>query len=281
MPRITCRKIGAADLPGLADLLCEGFPERTRVYWSDGLQRFAAHAEGGGETDLGYLLAAGDAVVGSLLLIRSPERQSNLSSWYVRPAYRAYATMLVTRALRDGAVRHVNISPAAHTLSTIEAQGFTRVGGGCFLGLPALSPSRRKVSIRAVPRGTPVASNRMSAKDARLLADHAAFGCLSLWLEDKDEGQPFVFRKRMLRLGALPCAMLIYCRSLEALERFAGPLGRMLARHGMPLMLAGTGHPLRGMLGRHFPAKLPIYALGAPGTRGSDLSYTEAALFGV
>src|SRR6185312_14207844 len=98
---MSCRRIGVADLPGLTDLLCEGFPERSRAYWSDGLQRFATHAGRHGDTGLGYLLAAGGAVVGALLLIRSPEGQSNVSSWYVRPAYRAYANLLVTRAMRD------------------------------------------------------------------------------------------------------------------------------------------------------------------------------------
>ena len=279
-----------ADLPEVVDLLCEGFRDRSKAYWQHGISLLAARASPELLPRFGYLLTADGTIVGVLLLIHSgagtgPELRCNISSWYVRAAYRAYASLLVTRAVRDDRVSYMNISPSAHTLATIAAQGFTRTAGGCYAAIPALAPPRRGVRVRVVPKqscpATLMAAESMSAADADLLADHARFGCLSLWLGTAEGGHPFIFRRRVLRLGRLPCAMLIYCRSIETLERFAGPLGRVLAGQGLPLLLASTGRPLRGIVGRHFPAKMPIYTKGGMLPRGGDLSYTEAALFGM
>ncbi len=285
--RLACRGITAADLPVVVDLLCEGFPERTRRYWRDGVERLVAQvpaegALGKGVPRIGSLLVVDGVPVGVVLLIHAaPDAErSNLSSWYVRPEFCAYASMLVSRAVKSDATVFVNVSPAVHTVPIIVAQGFKHVRSGCFVGIPTLAPVRRGVRVTVVGEGwTPPAGTDQA--EARMLVDHARFGCLSLWLDAPGGGHGFVFRRRVLRLGRIPCAMLIHSPSPEVLERFAGPLGRTLARHGMPLLIAGTDRPLRGMAGRHFPNKLPIYAKGAVRSRSADLSYTEAAVFGM
>ena len=63
----------------------------------------------------------------------------NLSSWYVDPAFRTYAPMLVSQALRHKEVTYTNVSAAPHTWPIIEAQGFRRYSNGIFVALPALS----------------------------------------------------------------------------------------------------------------------------------------------
>lgn len=284
-PRLSCRQIRPRDLPAVTDLLCEGFPSRTRPYWCDGLKCLASHASPDGVPRFGYVLLAGEVMVGVLLLIHSTrsedsEVRCNVSSWYVRPLYKAYATLLNLHAIRNDWVTYVNISPAQNTLATLDAWGFTRAMVGCFIGMPALSVIQRGVTATVVSDGWP-RSAMMSAADARLLGDHLRFGCICLWIETKDQGFLFIFRKRILRFGRLPCAMLVYCPSIHDLERFAGAIGRSLAANGLPVMLAGTERPLRGIVGKHFPAKLPIYYKGRVRPRSSDLSYTEAALFGI
>ena len=186
----------------------------------------------------------------------------------------------MSRAVKNPETVFVNVSPALHTVPIIVAQGFNQIAAGCFVGVPALAPTRRGVSVTVARNGW-VPPAGIDAAEARLLVDHTRFGCLALWLDTPDGGHAFVFRRRVLRLGRVPCAMLIHCPSLELLERFAGPLGRALAREGLPLLLAGADRPLRGMPGRHFPAKWPIYAKGAVNSRSADLSYTEAAVFGM
>lgn len=282
---VSCRRIRPSDLGAIADLLCEGFPTRTRSYWLDGLRYITALASPGEVPHFGYVLSTGKELVGVLLLIfsRDANRQStrcNVSSWYVRPAYRTYASHLVAIATRSAAATCINISPAEHTLPIIEAQGFVKAIQGCFVGLPALSLRGGSAVVSAHPDQWSK-STRMSAADECLLREHAMSGCITLWLETADGGHPFIFRKRILRLGRLPCAMLLYCRSLEDLERFAGPIGRALIRLGLPLMFAGTDRPLRGIPGKHFPGKMPIYYRGSVKPRGGDLSYTEASVFGI
>ena len=284
-PRLSCRQIRPSDLLAVVDLLCEGFPSRRRAYWWDGLQRLAAHVLPDGVPRFGYVLVSGEVIVGVLLLIHSTrlgdaEIRCNVSSWYVRPRYHAYATLLNLHAIRNHRVTYVNISPAQNTLATLDAWSFTRGTVGCFVGMPALSRIRRGVTAILVSDPWP-RSALMSAADARLLDDHLRFGCIPLWVETENRGFLFIFRKRTLRFGRLPCAMLVYCPSIDDLERFAGVIGRRLAARGLPLMLAGTERPLRGILGKHFPAKMPIYYKGCVRPRSSDLSYTEAAMFGI
>ena len=37
--------------------------------------------------------------------------------------------------------------------------------------------------------------------------------------------------------AVIPCAQLIYCRDLADFSRFAGPIGRYLARRGVPIAI--------------------------------------------
>ena len=62
----------------------------------------------------------------------------NVSSWYVEPAFRTYATLLVSQALRHKNVTYLNVSAAPHTWPIIEAQGFSRYCDGIFVAAPML-----------------------------------------------------------------------------------------------------------------------------------------------
>lgn len=278
-PRMACREIVESDLAVVGALLCEGFPDRTHAYWAAGLRRLAAHTPAADLPRFGYVLCADGAPVGVLLLIGAPtgetgERLCNVSSWYVRPAYRAFAAVLNQRAVHRPGVTYVNISPAPHTRPMIAALGFVQRSAGVFLAPAVPAPGPRAIVHAA-------GSDRMPPAAGRLLADHAAFGCLPLWLETPEGGYPVVFRRRALGRFRLPCAMLIHCPSLELVEHYAGPLSVALLRRGLPLILASTPRPLRSFVGRHYPARLPIYAKGPAPLAPGDLGYTEAALFGM
>lgn len=280
--RVSCRQIAAADLPAVTDLLHAGFPRRPRSYWAEGMQRLSDRAVPEGYPRYGYLLQSAGEVVGVLLLIFSAQDdvaltcRGNVSSWYVRPEFRAYAPLLVLRGIRHNAATYLNVSPAPETLPIIAAQGFRPFSKGVFAALPLLARGG----------GAPV---RLDARwdaatirgpDLRLLNDHAAFGCIGLWCETARGGQPLIVRRRRIKPGGIPCAQLIYCRSLEDLEAMAAQVGRFLLLRGMPLLLVTTDHPLRGVPGRLFSERLPMYFKGTEPPRPGDLSYTEAAIFG-
>ena len=143
---LRCRAIAVADLPAVSALLSEGFPDRPQAYWDAALDvlrlretpeeypRFGVLLETGGRL---RRRAAADLLPGGgggLSTVRC-----NVSSWYVAPAFRGYATLLVARAVRHKEVTYVNVSPAQHTWPILEAQGYSRYSEGQFACLPALS----------------------------------------------------------------------------------------------------------------------------------------------
>src|SRR5207237_6050031 len=94
----------------------------------------------------GYLLENDGVAVGAILLIfaTAPDRdavRANVSSWYVEPAFRSYAPLLVSQALKLKQVTYLNVSAARHTWPILEAQGYRRYSNGVFVALPALERS--------------------------------------------------------------------------------------------------------------------------------------------
>jgi hypothetical protein len=283
---ISCRPIGSDDVPAIVDLLQLGFPRRSRTYWLEGLQRLARHAPPEGFPQFGYMLDSSDGPVGVHLLISSGADEfshsvrCNVSSWFVKEPFRVFGGLLIARATRRKSATYMNIGPKLATVPTIQAQGFRLHSSGVFAALPQIG-RKRSPSIRLAARPEDWAVASMSPGDRQVLTDHASFGCISLWCESENGAQPLVFRRRRIKPGGIPCAQLIYCRSPEGLEEVWGPVGRFLARRGMALTLVPANRPLRGVTGRYFPQKLPIYFKGEIEPRVGDLSYTEVALFGM
>jgi hypothetical protein len=283
-PGLRCRRIEEADIEAVATFLTRGFPARNRRFWLMALAQLTRHATPPGWPKYGYLLESEGVVRGALLLIIStvPAGETtvtrcNLSSWYVEPAFRAYAPLLVAQATGRKDVTYLNISPAPHTRQTIEAQGFLRYCDGTFVAVPLLRGllDAEDVEVFAAPRQPTV---QFDPRDQQLLLDHAAFGCLSLWCATPDYASPFVFRPRIVR-HCIPCAQLIYCRDRADLVRFAGPLGRALARRGRPFIIVDANAPVPGLPGWY--RRVPKYYKGPQPPRLGDLAYTERAMFGV
>jgi hypothetical protein len=108
-----CREITEADLDAVADLLTRGFVGRSRDYWMQGLRRQAARTVPQGYPRFGYMLDNDGTPVGVLLLLYTfrdeggePSIYCNLSSWYVEPAFRNYATLTRKSLTSISARRH-------------------------------------------------------------------------------------------------------------------------------------------------------------------------------
>jgi hypothetical protein len=286
-PRIRCRRIEDADLPAVVDLLTRGFsPRRTRAFWHDVIERLRNRPTPAELPRYGYLLETGDRLVGAILQIfsiiratdRAPSTRCNVSSWYVDPEFRGYAPLLVARAIKQKAVTYLNISSVPHTRPILQAQGYTRYSNGIFVTVPALTGGAgARVRICEAPA---VPQAACDADERALLEEHVRYGCVSLWCETGDGVYPFVFRPRRVK-RLVPCAQLVYCRSIDDFVRFARPLGLTLARHGRPLVILDANGPVPGLPGKYFDETMPRYFKGAAPPRLGDLAYTEAALFGM
>src|SRR5882757_10956141 len=148
--KVRCRQINDSDVDGVGDLLTRGFRIRSRNYWRRALASLGSHPTPAGLPKYGYLLESDGAPVGVILLIFSSipghdaaAMRCNVSSWYVEPAYRSHAALLVSQAIKHKNVTYVNISPAVHTRPIVEAQGFARYTTGQFVAAPMLSGARR------------------------------------------------------------------------------------------------------------------------------------------
>ena len=278
-PRLRCREITAADLDGVAGLLAIGFQDqRDRAFWDGAVARLAAHSAPEGYPQYGYLLEASDTIVGVILQIfhrhADGRVRCNMSSWWVRPEYRTYGGLLISRALRHPAT-YTNITPAPHTTAILEAQGYQRYCRGRMVALAWLSRGAGGARVRRFDPGSP---GQLSPAEATILRDHAGYGCISLVCEADGQCHPFVFAPRR-RARVVGLAVLTYCRDEADFARFAGPLGRALARRGFLLTVVDADAAIPGLVGR-YSGNRPKYFRGPDRPRIGDCAYTERALFG-
>jgi hypothetical protein len=286
VPAIHCRQIADTDVAGITALLTRGFPSRREQFWRRALQQLGSRQPPPGLPKYGYLLQSGDAPVGAILMICSQvrtrdglARRCNLSSWYVEPAFRSYAPLLVSRALAHKDVTYLNISPAPHTRPIIEAQGFSRYSDGVFVAVPMLNGLFGSAGVKVFDAQIRPAV-RFDLSEQEILQQHAAHGCISLWCATSEQAYPFVFRPRLAK-DLIPYAQMIYCRETEEFVRFAGPLGRFLALRGKPFVILDAPGPIPGLVGVFRRGSMPKYFKGPQKPRLGDLAYTEYAVIGV
>jgi hypothetical protein len=284
---VRCREIRESDIDDVADLLTRGFG-RSRAYWMQGLRRQALRSVPENYPRFGYMLDHAGAPVGVLLLLYTAREQSgetaiqcNLSSWYVEPDFRNYASMLTKVAQRHKDVTYLNISPASRTWPIIETQGFRSYCSGLFFSLPLLSRSRSDVAVEIVPPdATRIAD--ISLAEVELLTRHARYGCLSLVCRTPDGAFPFILQPMRIRRGwiAPPAMQLIYCRDIADYTACANAIGRLLLRHGKISVSVDSNGPIAGLAGIYTEARGRKYFKGPKPPRLADLTDTELVLYG-
>ena len=276
------RSIVEADLPAIAELLTRGFSIRSQAYWLRSLERLAKRSRPEAYPTFGFCLDNGGVPVGVILLLYSevssaagPIIRCNVSSWYVEPEFRSFGSLLITSTTRDKNVTYFNITPAPHTWSTVEAQGFSLYCRGQIYGALALSPAIPRAKIELFSE---TAGSGLSPFELDLLRQHASFGCLSIIVRDEARCHPFVFQKHRVK-NLVPVYRLIYCRDTKDLQHYAGNIGRFLARRGGLLVRFDANGPVSGIVGWYSEKHGRKYAKGANPPRLGDLAFTEFALF--
>ncbi|WP_313665967.1 hypothetical protein [Shinella sp.] len=279
---LACRPIAEADWLDVVDCLSRGFPERSRRYWEEALERMSNRPAVEDLPRYGYLLDCEGHVVGVLLALyfRHPGDavRCNLSSWAVDEDFRSYAGKLIMTAMRRRDVTFLSITPAPVTLKVTEALRFRRFADGQQAFVPLLT--RATGAIRAVVARPGLAElDGLPEEDRTLLLDHAALGCDSVICLDDGDAYPFVLKPRRVMRGMLPCSQVIYCRSHADLSRCAHALGRYLVRKGLFFALVDACGPVPGLVGRYFAGTGPKYAKGPNPPWPGDLAFTEFAVF--
>ena len=285
-PKVRCRQIQDQDLEAIIDLLTEGFPDRPRNYWTSGFARLATRDIPESYPRFGYMLDEAGAPVGVLLLIYTgadlgadQAPRFNVSSWYVRPAYRGYASLMAHMALKRRAAVYLNTSPMPHTLPMLSAMGFAPLSRGQVVAAPGLSkalPGAKVIEIGPYSR----LSDYPDQAEFALLRAHAAQGCVSLVVREADRWTPLVFLHRHIRYAPTRTLQLAYCHDTADFVRVAGAVGRFLARSGHHLVICDANGPIKGLAGVYVKGKSPKYFRGPAKPRLNDLAFTEATVFG-
>ena len=192
-PRI--REIKQTDVELIIDLLARGFP-KPRRYWEVGLARLRVRSLPAGTPRYGYMLEANGRPVGTILVISSLRRSggrqvlfSNISSWYVEPAFRSHATPLLGRALANKQTTYLNVSASTHIRPIIEAFGFKRYSEGQVLGLPALACNRQGGRVRVVDANS-FGEWDLEEDERQLLKTQAGYGCIVFCCEASGSNSP-------------------------------------------------------------------------------------------
>ena len=251
--------------------------------WVDVIRRLSAHQTPEGFAKYGYMLENGGIPVGVLLMISTARVirgatsiWCNGSSYYVEPAFRPYASALISRSHHFKGVTYLDLTPARHRWLSLEAQGYKQLARGVQIAIPALCQPAPGVKVRVIT-GTHK-DDRLEPFETEALVAHAADGCFSIVCEYPDAALPFIFA-----LGhkyGVPFAYLIYCRNLTDFISCAGSLGRFFAKRGVPLVILDADGPIAGIPGAYV-AWLRKYWKGQERPRLGDLAFTELAMFGV
>jgi len=202
----------------------------------------------------------------------------NLSSWYVEPGFRSYAPTLASGGLKRKDVTFLNVTPALHTLPTLEAQGYARYCQGWFAAVPTLSALCDDAHVELV--GPDICRSKdLQPFEEELLLAHASYGCIGVTCHSGNRTYPFVFMPRR-KFGVLPFAYLVYCRDVADFVRFARPVGRFLIKAGFPVVVLDSDGPIPGLVGKYLDTR-PKYFKGPHRPRLGDLAYSELAMFPV
>jgi hypothetical protein len=183
--------------------------------------------------------------------------------------------LLSRQAEKKKNITYLNLSPAAHTVRIIEAQGFSRFTNGQFVVSAFPSLRRGAQPARVVGcRVTPDASFEPFERD--LLLAHSEYGCISVWCITSERAYPFVFLPRVVK-RAVPCVQLLYCPQIEDFIQFASQIGSFLRWRGKPFVLIDSKGAIPGLSGKYFDGVSPKYYKGPLPPRLGDLAYSEFA----
>lgn len=282
-PTIRCRPIAPSDIDRIIAFRARESVWR-RASWAHVFRRLSEHATPAGFPKYGYLLESDGVPVGVLLLIYSAvpgpagQIRCSVSNWYVEPAFRGYAAMLVSHALTHRGVTYTNVTPTPHTWPILEAQGYARYCQGIMVSVPALSLRSARCRVEMVtPDMAP--DDGLASSERDLLLAHTNYDCFSLVCRTGDGSYPFIFTPRR-KTAMLPFVHLAYCRDRADFIRFARPLGRFLMRRGIALVLVDSDGPIPGIAGKYVGNR-PKYFKGPDRPRLGDLVYSEIAMFGL
>jgi len=186
----------------------------------------------GEKPDLGFMLVDGAEIVGFLgtvyswrWIVGETKLVCNLSSWYVRPKYRAWAISLLTAAIRDDNMIYTALTPGSVSQNVLREFGFVPLAK---IILPPLAHLETLSKSRATIGFEPDAVRRsLNVHHQQIFDDHAPYDCLQLILREGSE-QAYMVVKRLAVHRRVPLlrtatklrySEILYCSEPSLLAR--------------------------------------------------------------
>jgi hypothetical protein len=275
------REITESDFDEVARFLGKGIGYSDH-YFLELLRRMAQRPSPTGFPKFGRLMEDDGRIVGAIILIFStawsdgvPTVRCHVTGWCVEPTHRCYAALFFAKDINHKNVTYLNISARSDTLPIIELQGFTKYSSGQFFAVPALQFACGDAHTKVLEANESV-NWPFEPFEKDLLLTHARWGCLCLWCVTPERAYPFIFRPRLFK-RVVPGVQLIYCREIEDLVRFVGPIGRYLLIRGRLVVRIDSNGSIPGLVGKFLDHQDSRYYKG-PKPRLRDLSYTQLAM---
>ena len=236
------RPIEEPDFSLAAALLQEGFPQQGVSFWLGALQRLRRYGDNAAaNVPLGWFMLHEDEPIGLVLtpatLRRWPDGRRetivNFSSWYVRPAFRWRAFLMLRKLVADDSMIYTDLTPTAEVQAMLLKLGFSAVNPGVSMlptapwaWLPAGGKRAARVRVLGPEEAWPACGLSRPQVDA-----HRELGCLPLLLEAAGGTQLIICRRTRWRGFAV--AQLVYAESLSQLLQHRTALARCLRREGL------------------------------------------------
>jgi hypothetical protein len=279
------RVLQETDAAEVIVLLCDGFPRRDAAYWKRALGYLAGQYVPDGKSRFGFAIENEGRLVGVILNLwsRKPDNHmiykgfvSNLSSWYVQPAFRSYAAMLLSRATKDADVVYLNVSAAVHTLKICEALGFQKYSSGQTVSVPMLAKRVSSVKVKQYQSATA----HIDSQTRDMLDAHVAMGCHALLGESNGQIYPMLFVRRRVK-GFFHAMQMVLGPGDENLPKFMRALGVHFLKRGHFLLITDSEGTYDFVTSRYYEGRGARYFKGKVEPVVSDLTYTEIVAFGL
>lgn len=281
---VSLRPVERGDVPAIVRLLHREFAP----YLSESrIEVLFRHHWRTSPPDWGWWLEAGGAPVGFLGTLNSERasagvsvRVSNLSSWYVQPAYRTSGLRLLMAAV--GRRDHIltALSPSAAAEGIYRKLGFSVISTGFYVLTPlhALGGLLPRVRVVTSPRAI---EPLLDEEERRLLQDHLPYHC-SHYLLQAGGRTCYMIAKRRLR-HARPqfgVSELLYVGAVDLLLSHLDPVVRAVLAHDRVVAVALDEKVLAGRRIGGIRRARRQFARLPPGTLAPrDTLYSEMVLF--
>ncbi|MDX2309308.1 MAG: hypothetical protein NW216_13795 [Hyphomicrobium sp.] len=267
------------------DILTRGFPDRSRAFWLEGLDRLDRagwNSEAG--IPLGHILNDGDRAVGIHLLpamLRTmPDgrrrRFINWSSWYMEPDARWQSMRMLRAAFGDKDAVYTDLTPTSDVQKMLVSLGFRQLNDGLVIhALPVLAMTAG-AGAKIVPFDC--IARDVSAECDHIVRSHRHMNILACAMLDDDGIHPLMFKRRWYR--GLPIALLIYAENNARLGRNLGAVARHLMAKGVAALIVDR-RPGLDTQGGKFSRRGIKFSKGDAYINRTDYLGTELCVFDV